>query len=94
MKIYTKDLVISVSVSRQCRVVYQIFKNNLLCPQVFLVALALSNGRISETENAFSGLVLLEKYLWSMLPPEAMLLYIVHAIARTMLMSVVCCRMY
>lgn len=94
MKIHTKDLVISVSVSRQCRVVYQIFKNNLLCPQVFLVALALSYGRMSETENVFSGVGLLEKCLWSTLPPEAMLLYIVHAIARTMLMSVVCYRLY
>ena len=46
------------------------------------ITLALSNYRISEMKNgSFSGLNLLEISLWSILPPEAMMLSMVHAVA-------------
>lgn len=46
------------------------------------ITLALSNYRMSEMKNgSFSWLDLLEISLWSILPPEAMMLSMVHAVA-------------
>lgn len=42
------------------------------------IILALSNSKMLEMENSpFSGLDLLERYPWSMMPPEAMLVSVV-----------------